>query len=77
MERAADRGKSRILIDGVQTATVDTYAATKIHRSVVWVGRIPAGTHTLSVVNAGAAGRARIDVDALAVSPEAEYLLSE
>lgn len=69
MERAPDRGKADVLIDGARVATIDTYASTKIHRSLVWVGRVPLGTHTVSVVNQATSGRARIDVDALAISP--------
>jgi len=68
MERAPNRGKVRILVDGVRIAIVDTYAPTKLHRTVVWTGRIEAGTHTLSLVNVGTPGRPRIDVDALASS---------
>jgi hypothetical protein len=65
MERAPDRGKARVLIDGVKVATIDTGATTKLHRSIVWTGRIRAGTHTLSVVNLATAGRPRIDIDAV------------
>ncbi|HET6561913.1 MAG TPA: hypothetical protein VFG72_08560 [Marmoricola sp.] len=69
MERAPDRGKARVLVDGVRVATIDTRAPRKVHRSIVWVGRLNPGAHTLSVVNVGTKGRSRIDVDALAVSP--------
>lgn len=65
MERAPDRGKFRLLLDGTQIATVDTYAPTKLHRSVVWTGSIAGGTHTLSLINLATPGRPRIDVDAL------------
>jgi hypothetical protein len=64
MERAPDRGKARVLVDGVRVATIDTYASTKIHRSVVWAGTLR-GAHTLSVVNLAPSGRPRIDVDAV------------
>ena len=64
MERAPDRGRARILVDGLGVATIDSRAATKMHRSIVWVGSIT-GTQTLSVVNLATAGRPRIDVDAV------------
>jgi hypothetical protein len=69
MERAANRGKARVLIDGQAAGTIDTYATTTTHRSVVWTGRIPVeGLHTLSVVNLASEGHERIDIDAVLVS---------
>jgi hypothetical protein len=68
MEKAPDRGHARIYVDGTLRATVDTFAATPQHRSVVWLGRLPAGRHVVSVVNLATAGRPRIDVDAVMVS---------
>lgn len=67
MERAANRGAARVLVDGVQKATVDTYSASPVHRSVVWTYRMPAGKHTVQIVNAGTANRSRIDLDAVLV----------
>jgi hypothetical protein len=64
MERAPDRGRARILVDGLRVATIDTGAAMKMHRSIVWVGSM-SGTQTLSVVNLATPGRPRIDVDAV------------
>jgi len=68
MEKAPNRGKARIYVDGIPRATVDTFAATPQHRSVVWIGRLPAGRHVVSVANLATAGRPRIDVDAVLVS---------
>jgi hypothetical protein len=68
MEKAPDRGKVRILVDGVAKATVDTYAATKKHRSIVWAGQVPAGEHTVTVVNLATPNRPRVDVDAFIVN---------
>ena len=68
MEKSPDRGKVRVLVDGVAKATVDTFAATKRHRSVVWAGQLPAGEHTVTVVNLATPNRPRVDVDALLVS---------
>ena len=66
MEKAPDRGKVAVYIDTQRVAVVDTYAATKQHRTVVWVGRFPAGDgHTLTVVNQATTGRPRIDLDAV------------
>lgn len=68
MERAADRGKVQVLVDGALKATVDTGSPAKQHRAVVWSGVLPAGTHTLGVRNLGTAGRARVDIDAVLLS---------
>jgi hypothetical protein len=68
MERAPDRGKAQVLIDGAYRTTVDTYAASPTHRSVVWVGKLPLGTHTLTLVNLATSGRPRIDIDAVLFS---------
>ncbi|HVQ88200.1 MAG TPA: hypothetical protein VMT88_08460 [Actinomycetes bacterium] len=68
MERAPDRGKAQILVDGVFQETIDTYAASPKHRSVVWVGKLPSGVHSVTVVNLATTGRPRIDVDAVLVS---------
>lgn len=64
-ERAPDRGAFKVLVDGVHRATVNTYAATRSHRSVVWNGRLSAGTHTITLVNLATPGRERIDLDAV------------
>ncbi len=69
MEKAANRGKAKVLIDGVLRATVDTYASTPQHRSVVWTGTLSGAGHTVSVVNSATPGRPRIDVDAVMINP--------
>lgn len=69
MEKAPNRGQAQILIDGFARTTIDTYAATPEHRSVVWVGYVKGGSaHTLTIVNLATAGRPRIDVDAVLFS---------
>jgi hypothetical protein len=68
MEKAPNRGAAQVLVDGVQKATVDTYAAATTHRSVVWNYQMPVGRHTVQIVNAGTAGRPRIDLDAVLLS---------
>ena len=68
MEKASNRGQAKILVDGVLRTTIDTYAATPRHRSVVWAARLTRVRHTVSVVNVGTPGRPRIDVDAVMVS---------
>jgi hypothetical protein len=65
MEKAPNRGRFTVDVDGSRRATVDTFAATPTHRSVVWDTRLPAGAHTVSVINAGTPGRPRIDLDAV------------
>ena len=68
MERAPNRGQAWILIDGVYQATIDTYASEPTHRSVVWIGKMEMGPHTLTVVNRATVDRPRIDVDAVMIS---------
>ncbi|MEO7350677.1 MAG: hypothetical protein ABIR34_03835 [Marmoricola sp.] len=68
MEKAANRGKAKVLVDGVLRATIDTYASTATHRSVVWTGTLTGAGHTVSVVNSATPGRPRIDVDAVMVN---------
>ena len=65
MEKAANRGKARILVDGVLRVTIDTYRATPRHRTVVWAATLSRARHTVSVVNSATPGRPRIDVDAV------------
>jgi hypothetical protein len=65
MEKAPNRGKVRIYVDGTLKATVDTHSATTVHRVIVWKWRFGAGTHVVKVVNVGTAGRPRIDLDAV------------
>jgi len=59
------RGRARILVDGVPRATIDTYRDRPMHRVVSWQGWMPAGTHTVTIVNLGTSGHPRVDVDAL------------
>jgi hypothetical protein len=65
MEKAAGRGKARVLVDGVAKATVDTGATTAKHQTVVWQGSLSTGNHVIRVVNLATPGRARIDLDAV------------
>jgi hypothetical protein len=63
MERAASRGSVYVYVDGVRTATVDTHSATTEHRRVVWQELLPAGDHTVEVVDRATAGHPRVDLD--------------
>lgn len=65
METAPDRGAFAVLVDGTKAATVDTYAAAKTHRVVVWAKRMAAGVHEIRVVNLATTHRQRIDLDAV------------
>lgn len=64
METAPDRGRFQVLVNGKLRATVDTYAAVKKHRVVVWTGKVPADS-TIKLVNLATPGRPRIDLDAI------------
>lgn len=68
MEKAADRGKAKIYVDGVLKTTIDTYSATAKHRVVVYDVKLSAGHHTIKIVNSATAGRPRIDLDAILVN---------
>ena len=63
MEKASSRGSADVLVDGVRKATISTYAAETQHRVVVWEALLPAGPHTLTVVNKATPGHPRIDLD--------------
>jgi hypothetical protein len=66
MEKAPNRGKFTLVVDGANRGTIDTYAATATHRIIVWAGRVSAaGHHTVTIVNQATAGRPRIDLDAV------------
>ena len=66
MEKAANRGSVDVYIDGTKAATVDTHAATTVHRTVVWQTLLSPGVHTLGLVNDATPGHPRIDLDAIA-----------
>ena len=68
MDQGPGHGKARIRIDGELRATVDTLAATAVHRGFVWTTSLRPGTHTIRVVNLATKGRARIDFDAVIVN---------
>lgn len=49
-----DKGSVRILLDGVEKATVSLYAGVTAHEAVVWSsGTLPPGTHNVTVVVLG------------------------
>ncbi len=52
--KAANRGVAKVLIDGQQVATVNTYAKTTVRRRVVFTRSFATGgTHTIKVVCSG------------------------
>jgi len=66
MEKAPDRGKFTLRIDGISRGTIDTSAPSATHRIIVWTGSIPgAGSHVIKLVNQATPGRPRIDFDAV------------
>jgi hypothetical protein len=68
MDQGPGHGRARIKIDGKVRATVDTVAASAVHRGVVWTSSLKPGAHVLRVVNLATPGRARIDFDAVIVN---------
>jgi hypothetical protein len=69
MEAAANRGSASVYVDGTLRATVNTHSTTTHHGQVVWQAILPAGHHTLRVVNKATSGHPRIDIDAI-LSPD-------
>jgi hypothetical protein len=65
MALGPNRGRASIRIDGVFLANIDTFAAVNTNRVVVFQRMMPAGTHTVTIVNQATAGRPRIDLDAV------------
>ena len=70
MAKGPDRGKAAVYVDGVKVATVDTYSATAVNRTVVWRQTVSSSRHTLRVVNLATKGHPRIDLDAVVVVPK-------
>jgi hypothetical protein len=70
MAKGPDRGSAQVWLDGVKVATVSTYSATKVNRTVVWRANVSPGAHTLRVVNLATTGHARIDIDAFVLLPK-------
>lgn len=59
------RGKAEVYVNGSRVATVDLYAATGVHRRVVWVGSYStAVARTISIRVLGTSRRPRVDLDA-------------
>jgi hypothetical protein len=62
-------GEARFKLDGVMQADVDTYAAVRQNRVIVWQTPVlTAGAHTIRIVNLATADRPRIDVDAFLIT---------
>ena len=65
MAKGPSRGSAIVYVDGVRKATVNTYATAVKNRVVVYDKWMPAGTHTVKVVNLATSGHPRIDLDAV------------
>lgn len=66
MEKAANRGKFAVLVDGVNAGTIDNYSRTTLHKVIVWSGRVSTtGSHVVTLINQATSGRPRIDLDAV------------
>ncbi len=69
VEKAPNRGRFSVSVDGVARATVDSFAAHPTHRLVVWVSAMKPGRHTVTLTNLATPGRPRIDLDAMLTNP--------
>jgi hypothetical protein len=65
MDQGPGHGQARIKVDGKVRGTVDTVAASAVHRRIVWTSSLKPGAHTLRIVNLATPGRPRIDFDAV------------
>jgi hypothetical protein len=64
MAKGPGRGSAAIFVDGLLVGTVDTNAPANDNRRIVFDHRMPAGSHTVTIVNLATVGHPRIDVDA-------------
>jgi hypothetical protein len=60
-----DRGRASIAINGTPVAVVDTYAAARKHRKVMFFSNNVTTGDVLTITNLATPGHARIDVDGL------------
>ena len=65
MAKGPGRGQADVFVDGVKTATINTYAQANSNRVIVYDKWMLAGVHTVKVVNKATAGHPRIDLDAV------------
>jgi hypothetical protein len=66
--KAANRGKVKVYVNGVLTATVDLYAATTQKQMLVWTASYAtAASRTVTIKVLGTAGRPRVDIDGFIV----------
>jgi hypothetical protein len=70
-QKAADRGKAAVYIDGVLKATVDQYSSSSVSRATWTASGLAAGRHTIRIVALGTKRTASkgtlVSVDALTV----------
>lgn len=66
--KAPDRGRAKIYIDGKYVKTIDAHASKLKPRQAIYyrTWKSP-GTHYIKIVNLGTPGRARFDIDGLAI----------
>jgi hypothetical protein len=64
MPKGPGRGSAAVFVDDVLVGTIDTNAPANDNRRIVFDHAMPAGSHTLSIVNLATVGHPRIDIDA-------------
>jgi hypothetical protein len=67
MPKGPGRGAAAIFADDVLVGTIDTNAPANDNRRLVFDHAMPAGSHTLSIVNLATVGHPRIDIDAFLI----------
>jgi hypothetical protein len=65
MEKGPNRGKAAVYIDGNYKKTINTYSAKTRHRVIMFDTVLPAGPHTIKLVNKATCGHPRIEFDAV------------
>jgi hypothetical protein len=68
MAKEPGPGMASIRLDGKWIANVNTFAAANSNRVVAFERGMPAGVHTIAIVNQATQGHPRIDLDAILVN---------
>ncbi|HVQ87183.1 MAG TPA: hypothetical protein VMT88_03280 [Actinomycetes bacterium] len=65
MPTGPERGEADIFVDNTYKTTIDTNSPSNVHRVLTFQTKMPAGSHTLKIVNRATVGHPKIDIDAV------------